>query len=573
MQQSPHFHKLNNKYILFDLINTSSMTEFYLGMKIDDKDNNSPMVIKKLLPRFARNQQVAEKFFHKARLASLLRHQNIIRIYDYGKQEALLFTVMEYLTGQTLATAITQLTQQQVYLLPEISLYIALSICNGMDYAHEITDTKKIPLNLVHGNISPCNIFLTCSGDVKILNFDSIKKPFFSNNPEKNKKTLNYMSPEQVLGNMVDRRSDIFSIGILLYEMLSQDSFYNGSPEEIIRKAAQAAHKPLEEITPNLPTGIYTIINKAVQPKVEKRYQSCYEMGEDLKRCLETIKPGTSNKALEAFFQHHFSKKCDKEKETIKDTIALAARQTAPHLIVNPLDSRQAIKEEAPSIQYAQKNTPSKSVITKQQKINPKAPMKPADIPIKDSPLRTPKKNSRQINIADREQPAPRRARSKKNIYKNINFFGLLLLVILLLTAATAYFLIDQTAKHPKDYFTQVSPPSLPPTPDTSTMTQAQREVLILKLLLQGEFALDHGKLLSPSDKNAFIFISQARQLAPQDKTVQKQAKQLVQQLTHLAEVAIQQGEKNKAAELIVAGLSIAPENPELKALKQELSN
>ncbi len=608
MLNSPHRQKLNSDYTLLDIIGTSDIAEVHRGRLIGKNDTEKIIAIKRIFPHIIRDQDLAELLTNEVRLAALLQHKNIIKIFDYGERGNSFFIVMEYLIGQDLASTISQLKKQQARFTPELALHIIEKICDGMDYAHRLQDMHGTPLHVIHGNLTPHNIFLTYKGDVKIMDFGIAKTTAFNSSVNAGviRGKMNYMSPEKVMGEKTDHRSDIFSIGVLLYEMLSGNSFYKDDTEEIIQKSVRGNHVPLQKIAPALSVEIYSFVNKAVQPEVDKRYQSFCALGKDIKNYLATFKTTTGSNTLQIFLQNCFRKEYEKDTIDSRQTSKLDSRHNDQSSCGELTDFSIQLREtKSKSMRYAQKN-PTKDTLTIQQQkssekettkarvrkssrnrrkkdipVNRKTQskklslqnLKPNIIPVKDTSNQGGKNDYPHISIGSKEQSGKKRSRTGPNVSRIIKSFLPVLIFILLTVSGIVYYLKDRSPKTDTiDYFANVSPPSLPSPPDLQVMNTSQREILIFKLLLQGESALNQGKLISPVGKNAFIFINQAKQLSPQDENVETNFKRLVQMLAHQADVAIQQGKKEWAAELIVTGLSIAPEDSKLKSLKQELT-
>lgn len=276
--------QLSSKYTLLDLIGTGGMAEVYRAKLVGTGGFEKPLVIKKLLADMAGDVEVVENFIDEARLAALLQHENIACVYDFGEQDGSYFIAMEYLFGKDLHTTMAQAKADRGTLGVNQALFIAAQICAGMEYAHTLTDMQQQPLNIIHRDLTPHNVFLTYEGKIKIIDFGVAKAELFDNRTRAGvvKGKVTYMSPEQLVDGDVDPRSDIFSIGILLYEMLSGVRMYQGDTATLIRKCINVEHLPLEEVLPDEDPAIYRILSKALQKEKDNRYQSCGEMLDDI---------------------------------------------------------------------------------------------------------------------------------------------------------------------------------------------------------------------------------------------------------------------------------------------------
>jgi len=276
--------QLGNTYVLLDLIGIGGMAEVYKAKLVGRQGFEKQIVIKKLLAQVAGDREVIDNFITEAKLAALLQHENIAYIYDFGELEGSFFIAMEYLFGKDLFTISRRSAETNTPLSPHQSLTIAAKICEGMDYAHNLKDFQQRPLKIIHRDLTPHNIFITYDGKVKIIDFGVAKAELSDNRTQIGmvKGKISYMSPEQLAEQEIDNRSDIFSIGILLYEMLSGQRMYQGDTAALIKKCINADFTPLQEIVTGLPEDLYSILGKALTKEKEKRYQSCAEMAQIL---------------------------------------------------------------------------------------------------------------------------------------------------------------------------------------------------------------------------------------------------------------------------------------------------
>lgn len=284
MKDTDNTANIGSKYTLLDLIGKGGMAEVFRAKLIGQRGFEKPLVIKQLLADVAGDAEVVTNFIDEARLAALLQHENIACIYDFGEQNGSYFIAMEYLFGKDLHNTIAQAKGQSGSIGVTLALYIASQICAGMDYAHNLTDFHQQPLHIIHRDLTPHNVFLTYEGKVKIIDFGVAKAELFDNRTRAGvvKGKVTYMSPEQLVEGDIDARSDIFSIGILLYEMLSGLRMYQGDTATLIRKCINVEYTPIEEVLPEIDSSVAEILAKALQKKKENRYQSCGEMLDDI---------------------------------------------------------------------------------------------------------------------------------------------------------------------------------------------------------------------------------------------------------------------------------------------------
>ncbi|MFH0781909.1 MAG: protein kinase [Pseudomonadota bacterium] len=317
--------KLGTKYTLLELIGMGGMAEVFKGKLSGAEGFEKIVVIKKLFPQFAQDREIVSHFIAEAKLAALLQHENIAQIYDFGELDGNFFIAMEYLIGKDLHTVIQRAKELQLPLGTAQALFITAKILEGMEYAHSLKDHHQQPLNLIHRDLSPHNVFITFEGRVKIIDFGIARADLFDNKTKVGmaKGKISYMSPEQLTAEKVDQRSDIFAIGILLYEMLSGQRMYSGDTATVIRKCLGGEYERLDAVRPDLPTALHTILDKALAKDVEGRYQRCGLMLTDIEEFLFSIEKRPSGHLLDAYMHRLFS---DEPTSESKNPLAEEAR-------------------------------------------------------------------------------------------------------------------------------------------------------------------------------------------------------------------------------------------------------
>jgi serine/threonine protein kinase len=211
------------KYLILDKIATGGMAELFRAKITSVEGFEKLVAIKKILPNLTQDSNLVTMFIDEAKLAAMLTHQNIVQIYDLGSMEGAYFIAMEYIHGKDLRVLSNKSKEKELPLPLGYALYITSRICSGLDYSHNLKDFQGNPLKLIHRDISPQNILVTYEGEVKIVDFGIAKAARKSVDTREGliKGKVAYMSPEQAAGKTIDHRSDIFSAGILLYEMIT----------------------------------------------------------------------------------------------------------------------------------------------------------------------------------------------------------------------------------------------------------------------------------------------------------------------------------------------------------------
>jgi len=277
------------KYILLEKLATGGMAQLYKAKITGIQGFEKLIAIKMILPHLAKEKELVVSFIDEAKLAALLNHQNIVQIYDFGSMEESFFISMEYLFGNDLRAIWVSAREKNLPISLEYALYIMSRVCAGLGYAHELKDFQGNSLNIIHRDISPQNIFVTYQGDVKILDFGIAKAASQSTVTQCGmiKGKVAYMSPEQAAGKSIDQRSDIFSTGIVLYELIAHAKMFEGdSAIQILTKVRDAEYRPLPEVVSGLHPKVHAIVDRALAKDPEQRYQSCSEMAADLEECI-----------------------------------------------------------------------------------------------------------------------------------------------------------------------------------------------------------------------------------------------------------------------------------------------
>jgi tetratricopeptide (TPR) repeat protein/tRNA A-37 threonylcarbamoyl transferase component Bud32 len=292
-----HFQPVNfGKYLLLAKIASGGMAELFQGKIVSVKGFEKQVAIKKLLPHLTQDTNLVNMFINEAKLAALLTHQNIVQIYDLGSIEGTYFIAMEYLHGKDLRAISNKARKRTAPLPVEFALYVMSRICAGLDYAHKLRDFQGNHLNIIHRDISPQNVIVTYEGEVKIVDFGIAKAATHGSETKVGiiKGKLAYMSPEQAAGKAVDHRSDIFSAGILLYELLTQRRMFEGAEMEVLERVRKAEFVHAETLVPALAPRIFAILERALAKDPDMRYQSCAEMLTDLEESFSefSVRPG-----------------------------------------------------------------------------------------------------------------------------------------------------------------------------------------------------------------------------------------------------------------------------------------
>ncbi len=294
------------KYFLLEKIAIGGMAEIYKAKTFGSDGFEKIVVIKKILSHWANDPDFVRMLIDEAKLSVQLNHSNIVAILDLGSVDKDYFIAMEFIEGFDLKTLMQQVLEKGKNFPLDVACYIALQAAAGMDYAHKKMGVDGNPLGIIHRDISPHNILLSYTGDVKITDFGiakaTLKKSFTSTGMLRGK--FSYMSPEQVRGENLSSQSDVFSLGIVLYEMLTGQKCFDGDTELSIIDKIRNAQIKIENIPSHLPDSLRTILSKALAADLSARYASADLFQTDLAQSLSHIHPGFLPKDLSFFLQN-----------------------------------------------------------------------------------------------------------------------------------------------------------------------------------------------------------------------------------------------------------------------------
>ena len=313
------------KYLLLDKIAIGGMAELYRARITGTQGFEKLIVIKKLLPHLTDEAELVKAFIHEAKLAALLQHRNIVNIFDFGSMEGTYFIAMEHLFGKDLRLITERSQEKGPPLSTEDALYITAKTCEGLDYAHHLKDFQGNPLNIIHRDISPQNILVTYDGEVKIVDF-GIAKAAGQNTKTREgviKGKVSYMSPEQASGEAIDKGSDIFSAGILLYEMTTGHRMFDGDAMEVLAKVRKAEFEASDKVNPQLPPKVHEILRRALAKDPDKRYQSTGEMLSDLEECLYQNDLRPTARGIAQYMKDLFDKDILTEERFVRETMQI----------------------------------------------------------------------------------------------------------------------------------------------------------------------------------------------------------------------------------------------------------
>lgn len=279
------------KYILLDKLAQGGMAEVFLAKALGVEGFEKILVIKRLLPKLAFSEKLTTMFIDEAKISVSLNHPNIVQVFDFGKEEGYYYLAMEYVEGISLYELLLRSQSKSRPLPFGLAAFIIIEVAKGLDYAHRKCDPFGNPLKIIHRDISPQNILISNEGMVKIVDFGIAKaRDAAGDDLGEVKGKISYMSPEQARAMPVDHRSDIYSAGVLLYEMLTRRPAYDLKDQSaLLRKVARAKLPPPRALQPDIPEQLDAIVRRALAPDIIDRYTSALAMHEELREFIHGL--------------------------------------------------------------------------------------------------------------------------------------------------------------------------------------------------------------------------------------------------------------------------------------------
>jgi serine/threonine-protein kinase len=298
------------------------MAELFLAIQRSVAGFEKLIVIKRILPSMNQDRSFIEMLLQEARIAATLSHANIVQIFDVGQVDGSYFIAMEHVHGEDLRSIVRQMKKKGVQEFPlEHAITIVQGMCAGLAYAHEKRDLDGSALNIVHRDISPQNVVVTFTGDVKIVDFGIAKsdaKIVEETKSGRLKGKVPYMSPEQARGEHIDWRSDIFATGVMLFELTTGKRLFKGSSEyETLKLICEREYPYPSMVRAGYPADLELIVMRALAKDKAQRFQSCRDMQAALEEFARSSRIATSDITLSQFMQSLFGEKLEAQKEAL----------------------------------------------------------------------------------------------------------------------------------------------------------------------------------------------------------------------------------------------------------------
>jgi hypothetical protein len=309
------------KYLLLDRIAVGGMAEVFAAKAFGAEGFTRIVAIKKILPTLGEDPEFVSMFVDEARIAVQLAHENVVQVLELGKHDESLYIAMEYISGRDVRQLLDRYRKRgEPMPLPQ-ACAIAARVCDALDYAHRKTDAAGNPLGIVHRDVSPQNVLVSFDGLVKLIDFGIAKAEKRLQQTQSGilKGKFSYMSPEQVRGELVDRRSDVFASGVLLWELICGRRLFGGESDiAVLEKVRNADVPPPATVNPKVPKALSNVVLAALAANPRDRYQSCGEMHDDLLPFAQEGGTPIGSRQLAAFLREEFRSEYQEEQARMR---------------------------------------------------------------------------------------------------------------------------------------------------------------------------------------------------------------------------------------------------------------
>ncbi len=310
------------RYLLLDRINIGGMAEVWRGKVFGAGGFERLVAIKRILPNIAEDEEFISMFQDEAKISVQLTHANICQIYELNRLGPSLYIAMEYVPGKDLRSIFERARKKGEPPPVPLVCYVIGKLCEGLDYAHRKKDQHGRDLNVVHRDISPQNVLISFEGEVKVIDFGIAKAAGKVTKTQAGilKGKFGYMSPEQIRGLPLDRRSDVFAIGVCLYELLTGERLFVGESDfQVLEKVRKAEVLPPSTYNRKIPEALERIVLKALAKDPTDRFQYASELADELQRFLITSDSIFSRKDLMQYMKSTFAEEVERERARVAE--------------------------------------------------------------------------------------------------------------------------------------------------------------------------------------------------------------------------------------------------------------
>ncbi len=284
-QEAPEDSADYGRYSLLEKVAIGGMAEVFRAKRKGVEGFEKIVAVKRILPHLSSNKEFVEMFIAEAKMVASLSHPNIVQIFDLGKIDETYYIAMEFVEGKDLRTILTQARNQNTLPAVDVAALIAARVSAALEYAHRHRDSEGRELRIVHRDVSPQNILVSDEGEVKLVDFGIAKAATKASHTDTGslRGKLLYMSPEQAWGKPLDKRSDLFALGAVFYEILTGHLLFSASSElSVLERVRDARFVPPSLLNPSVPIELEAVVMRLLNKNPADRYQDASEVLLDL---------------------------------------------------------------------------------------------------------------------------------------------------------------------------------------------------------------------------------------------------------------------------------------------------
>jgi serine/threonine protein kinase len=349
------------RYQLLKKLATGGMAQIYLARQLGPEGFEKLLVVKRILPHLAENEEFVTMFLDEARIAARLNHPNVVQIFDLGAQDDSFFIAMEFIHGEDIRRVWKHADKIGKPIPLALICRMIIDACAGLDYAHKKADQSGRPLNIVHRDISPQNILVSFEGGVKVVDFGIAKAADQATVTKSGvlKGKYSYMSPEQAAGQAIDNRTDIFALGVLLYELLTGTRLFKRATDiQTLNAVGECKVAPPSEINDRVPPELDAIVMKALTKDRHQRFAEARHLGAALEEWVLSNQLPSSAAALGEFMRDIYAERLTQEAEEgrllIETAESAASQDLADRALATP--SLEKVPRQTKSMRSGRSN-------------------------------------------------------------------------------------------------------------------------------------------------------------------------------------------------------------------------
>lgn len=347
------------RYVVFDEIAAGGMASVHLGRLMGAVGFSRTVAIKRLHPHLARDEEFAAMFLDEARLAARIRHPNVVAVLDVVHDEGELLLVMDYVQGESLSR-LARATRPGA-IPPRLAVTVTTGVLHGLHAAHEATTEQGKPLHIVHRDVSPQNIMVGVDGVARVLDFGVAKAAHRAQTTQEGsvKGKISYMAPEQLLSEAVDRRADVYSCAVVLWEALTGERLFEGSNQgRVIRKILDEEVPLASSIVPGLPKALDAAVMRGLERDVTKRWQTARDFAAALERCFPMASATEVGEWVESIGGHALGERAERVKNIESRSEEYSGERTAQTLLHRDIADKRVLTSPTVPQAFAVMSTP-----------------------------------------------------------------------------------------------------------------------------------------------------------------------------------------------------------------------